>query len=142
MEGFGIRNPHLDLIPSNIVAVDLDGVLLSKSDSLDSFGEFQSGVVRFVEFLHSSGYIIVIHTARPDLHKVVHFIERSPVSRFVSRVTNVKEDAVMFIDDRSYRFNNMGVFDFVRIFDILMYHKGYSFFTRMFRIFCYIFRGG
>jgi ribonucleotide monophosphatase NagD (HAD superfamily) len=95
------------------VAVDFDGVIYPKYDGVTPNKDKQpiDGAIEAISDLKEIGFEPFILTARPDheLPAVKEYIEywASLIAQDFSwlLVTNIKLPAIMYIDDRAYRFN-------------------------------------
>ena len=99
---------------TNAIAVDFDGVIAEFTDDINKFGEIIPGVRDALTELHSHGYKIIIHTARPvnngHLERLADYLTKSEVP-FDEINTNSdcewksqKPLADLYIDDRACRF--------------------------------------
>ena len=88
-----------------IVCVDLDGVLnqFDGWKSADYFHPPRPGAREFLEQLSERGYEVVVFTVRWRPH-VEQWLAEHDLARYVSRVTNEKPPAHVFIDDRAICF--------------------------------------
>jgi len=118
-----MRDIKLDSYHSNLIQVDLDGTLLERAENLTTFGAVKEGAVEALAVLKSKGYRIEVFTARPDPAAVKTYIESTPLKDHVAEITNVKKDAIVFIDDRSYRFEGSWNKALNELNGILRYHR-------------------
>ena len=81
----------------NVLALDFDGVLRSKSDNSSVPGALEA--IRGLQ----EEYEVVIFTARDDLDWVRNWLEDSGFPRM--KVTNKKPVAFAYIDDHAVRFD-------------------------------------
>ena len=88
-----------------VVCVDLDGVLNDFDGwrGADYFHPPRSGAREFLERLNQLGYEVVIFTVRWGPH-VEQWLERNGLGSLVSRVTDKKPPAHVYIDDRAICF--------------------------------------
>ena len=88
-----------------IILIDLDGVLNEYTGNFDKdvIPECKKGAEEFLEKL-SQNYEIKIFTTRNRLQASKWLIENK-LDNFVTDVTNVKEPASIYIDDRALNFN-------------------------------------
>lgn len=89
------------------VAVDFDGVLHDKPKGTLSLGSPHDGAQEFIKWLLRHGFDPHIHTARSKHTDVVEWLQKHKFPPML--VTNVKQPAEVYIDDRAMRF--MGRFD-------------------------------
>ncbi len=92
------------------ILVDIDGVL-NMFDGWDGFyhdEEPREGAAEFLEEL-SKRFRVVLFTARPDIEAIYRWLHKHNMSQFVDDVTNVKQPANVYIDDRAITFD--GSFD-------------------------------
>lgn len=90
------------------VLVDFDGVIHRYSKGWSDgtcYDPPMDGAKESLEALESAGYEVVIFSTRERLQIVLWFQKHDFPER---RVTNIKEPAVAFIDDRAIRFLNWG----------------------------------
>jgi len=90
------------------VCVDLDGVLNEYTGEWK--GYFQNYPVsesakELLRGIKDRGYFIHILTARTDISRVWTWLEENNLSEYITRVSNVKPPAVLYIDDRAMRYN-------------------------------------
>lgn len=103
------------------VCVDFDGVMTDYNGQWEQEHYFLMGAIEFLERLIDGGYEVVILTARTEFYPLVtRFGRASPLLKTalvegVMRITNVKPPAIIYIDDRAYRFNH----DFDAAFDAI-----------------------
>ena len=91
------------------VAIDFDGVLNTYDgwNGVDDLFEPREGVWHFLALLNEK-YDVVIFTNR-DTFKVWEWLVEFRLAEYVSRVTNVKPRAFVYVDDRALKFD--GDFD-------------------------------
>lgn len=91
------------------ILVDLDGVLNTYTGGFDEnfIPPMKSGAAEFLAVL-SQTYVVKIFTTRNRLLASKWLIENG-LDKYVSDVTNVKESAILHIDDRALTFE--GDFD-------------------------------
>lgn len=116
------RDVKLDAYVRNIVLVDLDGTICHKPRDLEHFARFKKGALNSIRKIKKLGFEVVLYTARSNLGPVEKFVASTPLRDLVVRVTNKKENAILFIDDRGYRFNGDWVKEMQEIEEILKYH--------------------
>jgi hypothetical protein len=93
------------------IAIDFDGVLHDYEDW--SWGEMKGNVIdgsmEAMQWLYDRGYKLIIFTARDNRAAVTEWISKHREREgcdFEFEVTNVKPVAVVYIDDRGYRFTD------------------------------------
>lgn len=119
-----MRDKDLDAITNGVVMVDFDGVITHRPSSLKTCGKMRMLSVQALDYIRRQGYEIVIYTARENLEPVLAFLKSNPrLNKIVSKVTNVKESADLYIDDRAYRFNGSWESSLFSVFRLLSYHK-------------------
>lgn len=118
-----MRDKKLDGYKVKLVQVDLDGTLFRRSKSLKSFGKPYAKAIPFLTFLRQHGYTIEVFTARTNVKECEEMIRASIFRRFVKRVTNVKNRAMLYVDDRGYRFNGCWDKATKELMDIIQYHE-------------------
>lgn len=86
------------------ILVDLDGVLNTYTGSFDEnfIPSVKDGAVEFLRVL-SEKYVVKIFTTRNRLLASKWLLEND-LDKYVSDVTNVKEPAILHIDDRALTF--------------------------------------
>ena len=94
---------------SKTICLDYNGVL----DMYEGYAggkEYppRPGIVEFLSTLRNMGYTIVIFTAVEPV-KVYYWLEKYNLMQFISKVTNTKVPAVLYVDDRAITFD--GNFD-------------------------------
>lgn len=103
------------------VCVDFDGVLNEYKgyNGPAKLYEPKKGVKEFLKKL-SEQYNVVVFTARP-LEQVVDWLVKYGLLGFIHKVTDVKEPAMVYLDDRAVRFDN----DFDKALDEIGSFKTY-----------------
>lgn len=119
-----MRDKGLDSLTNGVVLVDFDGVITHRSEDLRVCGKLRNLAIPSMEFLKKQGYELVIFTAREDIQPIMEFLTKHPrLKKIVARVTNVKEQADLYIDDRAYRFNGAWESSMFAIHRLLCYHR-------------------
>ena len=88
-----------------LILIDLDGVLNSyKGDYKENhIPKPQKGVWEFLEDL-SKNYIIKIFTTRKK-NLVEPWLKKHNLDKYINDITNVKEPAFLYVDDRSITYS-------------------------------------
>ncbi len=88
-----------------IILIDLDGVLNTYKGNFDKdfIPEIKAGAKEFLENLNKT-YEIKLFTTRNRL-LAVKWLIKNKLDKLVTDVTNVKEPAFLYIDDRSITFD-------------------------------------
>ena len=88
-----------------VILIDLDGVLNTYTGTFDKdiIPDIKEGAFQFVENL-SKTYEVKLFTTRNRL-LAVKWLINNKLDNFITDVTNVKEPASLYIDDRSITFN-------------------------------------
>ena len=98
---------------SAVVAIDFDGTLCVPYD-----GPPLPGALEFLEQLSRRGYYVAIYTCNVT-DKVEAWLEKYGVAKFVGSVTNTKPPAVLYFDDRGWRFDGEESYgDVLRALDV------------------------
>lgn len=106
-------------MPSRVIAIDFDGVLHSYTSpfSLETLDPPNPGAVEFLHWLISSGYTPILYTTRAEsiqgFDQVASWLE---INNFppVLEITSTKPKALLYIDDRGFRFE--GDFEAIKQF--------------------------
>jgi len=89
------------------ISIDFDGVLNEFRGWTGKYEQYgpRKDVNEFISKL-SQDYRLVILTARPteDLPNVVEWLKRHNLLQYFDTVSNIKEPAIVYLDDRGYRF--------------------------------------
>ena len=85
------------------IMIDLDGVLDNYTVYTDEIPSIRSGAIEFVKKL-SYNYELVLFTTR-DLKQVVEWLQSNKIDKYFKNVTNVKNPAYIYLDDRALKFN-------------------------------------
>ena len=85
------------------IMIDLDGVLDNYSTYTDEIPEIRKGAKDFVKKL-SKDYELILFTTREPM-KAVKWLENNKIDKYFKDVTNVKNPAYIYLDDRSIKFN-------------------------------------
>ena len=86
------------------IALDFDGVLNNyKGYDGDNLGTPRQGAKEFLQTL-SKNHKVIILTAR-NFAKVLNWLQEYDLSKYVYDVTNIKQPATEYIDDRAIPFN-------------------------------------
>ncbi len=87
------------------ILIDLDGVLNEYRGNFQSdyIPQISDGAKEFLEKLSKSFNIIIFTTRNKKL--VSKWLIKYDINKFVCGVTNIKEPAFLYIDDRAVRFN-------------------------------------
>lgn len=119
-----MRDPKIDKWPSNLVMIDLDGTLTEPVDSLTKVGRIKDlkAVTKFLEECKSYDLEVKIFTAREDLVLVRDWLLTTPICQYIDGITNVKETALIYIDDRAYRFNGDWKYEQTQMWANIHYH--------------------
>lgn len=105
---------------TNVVAIDFDGVIHNnnlgyKDGSI--YGDPIGGAIESIKLIHSKGIKIIIysckcHPCRP-LYKnkngstlIWEWLEKYDIKKYIEDVVWGKPHAVVYIDDKGYRFKN------------------------------------
>ena len=90
------------------VSIDFDGVLNEFRGWTGQYEQYgiKENAKEFVERL-AKNFRLVILTARPtwDLPNVVEWLREHDMLQYFASVSNIKEPAIVYIDDRGYRFD-------------------------------------
>lgn len=91
------------------VCIDFNGVLDQYAGWVSKGYQYppRAGVRQFLRDLHFAGYDIVILTAVPEDAR--DWLANHDLLDFVTKVTNIKVPAIVYLDDRAITFN--GDFD-------------------------------
>ena len=101
-----------------LVSLDFDGVISTKAPG-KRLGTLMEGAKEALDDLEESGYTLVIHTLRAKTEKgkeaVENFLDYYELP--YNDVTNLKPDAIIFIDNKAIRFESwpQTIRDFKRI---------------------------
>lgn len=90
------------------ICVDFDGVIHKYSKAYHDgtiYDEPVEGAKEALRLLRAKPYRIVILTARPK-DGIAEWLDKHGFSPYVDEVTNIKPQAVCYIDDRGIRFTN------------------------------------
>jgi trehalose-6-phosphatase len=86
------------------ILIDLDGVLNEHATyDQDSIPPIKDGAKEFLKKLNDK-YDLVLFTSR-NLKQAAKWLIDNDVDDYFSDVTNIKQPAIMIIDDRAIRFN-------------------------------------
>lgn len=88
------------------ICVDFDGVLNTYKGNFDenTMYEPKKGAEDFLKELNNLSDELVIHSTRnPD--KIKKWLKENNLNQYITKVTNIKVGASIYIDDRGYKFN-------------------------------------
>jgi histidinol phosphatase-like enzyme len=102
------------------IAIDFDGVIYKNSKGYHDgsiYDEPLEGALDTIKYFHSQGYTMVIFTGKvkPDrpspnektmIQLVEEWLEKYQVKQYIKEVTSEKPRALIYIDDKGYRFTN------------------------------------
>jgi len=88
------------------IAIDFDGVICNRKGipTEKGLGYPKKGAKDAINLLIKNGYDIWILTSNPDLNEVASWLNMYDFPQL--RITNIKEPAHVYIDDRAIRFTN------------------------------------
>jgi len=118
-----MRDKVIDAYSTDLIQIDLDGTLLHKAENLKSYGAVKRGALSALKVLKSLGYRIEVLTARENIPGVTYYLRKSSLKACISGVSNIKKNAILFIDDRGYRFNGSWRTEMKNVREILSYHR-------------------
>lgn len=104
------------------IAIDFDGVIYKNSKGYHDgtiYDDPIEGALDAIKDIHDKGYTIVIFTGKvkPDrpspnsktmIQLVEEWLEKHNVRQYIKEVTSEKPRALVYIDDKGYRFTNWG----------------------------------
>ena len=96
-----------EFAPDNpVVSIDFDGVLAENTWPDPRFGHEIPEGIRLVLHYYNEGCQINILTARPPSHwpRIWKWLDTKGLNGVVYDVSNIKQPACMYIDDRAWRF--------------------------------------
>lgn len=79
--------------------------------------------IKFLKWCKKRGLRVKILTAREDLEPVAIWVVNQGLGNLISGVTNKKESALIYIDDRAYRFNGDWKNESLPIMSTISYHE-------------------
>ena len=85
------------------IMIDLDGVLDNYKGYSEEIPEIREGGKEFVKKL-SKDYELILFTTRKT-KKAVEWLQDNKIDKYFKEVTNVKEPAYIYIDDRAIKFD-------------------------------------
>jgi len=102
------------------IAIDFDGVIHNNNKGWHDgtcYGEPIEGSLKAIKHLWYSGHTIVIFTAKvkPDrplvdgktgMELVQEWLDKYGYSKYITEITCEKPRAILYIDDKAYRFEN------------------------------------
>ncbi len=83
--------------------IDLDGVLDNYTVYTDEIPDIKNGAKEFVKKL-SENYELILFTTR-NSKQAVEWLQSNKIDKYFKNVTNVKNPAYIYIDDRALKFN-------------------------------------
>jgi len=88
------------------IVSDFDGVICKRNGipTEKGFGEPMEGSLEAIKYLISLGHEVWILTSNPDLNEVASWLYK--YSFPLLKITNIKEPAHVYIDDRAIRFTD------------------------------------
>jgi hypothetical protein len=88
------------------IAIDFDGVICNRKGipTMEGLGAPKKGAKDAINLLINNGHKVWILTSNPDLNKVTSWLHQYEFPEL--RITNIKEPAHVYIDDRAIRFTN------------------------------------
>lgn len=105
---------------SNVVAIDFDGVIHKSSKGFYDGTIYDDPVensIDSIKYLYEKGFKIIVYTCkakqdrplvndRTGAYLVWEWLNKHKIGRYVSEVTSEKPRALLYIDDKGYKFNN------------------------------------
>ena len=92
-----------------IIAIDFDGVVHKYSKGWKGEDEVydppNEGAIEALTDLKNKGHRLVIFSCRP-VKPIWKWLKEHKIDNLISRVTNTKPIAKIYIDDRGYKFNS------------------------------------
>jgi len=85
------------------IMIDLDGVLDNYTVYTDEIPDIKNGAKEFVKKL-SENYELILFTTR-NSKQAVEWLQSNKIDKYFKNVTNVKNPAYIYIDDRALKFN-------------------------------------
>ena len=88
------------------IAIDFDGTICRRwgIPTTPGFGKPIAGALDSIKLLLSLGHDVWVFTSNPDLNEVSSWLHAYDFPEL--RITNIKEPAQVYIDDRAIRFTN------------------------------------
>lgn len=89
----------------HIVCIDFNGVLDTYTGWISPEHTYppRAGVDKFLKKLVDGGYVVVVLTSA-DKEKVEKWLKDNNLMQYVTRVTNEKIPALVYVDDRAIKF--------------------------------------
>ena len=86
------------------IMIDLDGVLNNYTKYEENYiPDIKQGAREFVQIL-SENYELILFTTRPS-KQAVEWLKANNLDKYFKTVTNIKNPAYIYIDDRALKFN-------------------------------------
>ena len=85
------------------IMIDLDGVLDNYTFYTEEIPNMKDGAKEFVKNL-SDNYELILFTTR-NSKQAVEWLQANKIDNYFKNVTNVKNPAYIYIDDRALKFN-------------------------------------
>ncbi len=91
---------HKNIYKKRIILIDLDGVLNNYDGNFQEnyIPEIKDGALEFLQAL-AEDYCLKIFTSRPEF-LVKIWLQSNKIDSYISAITNTKEPAFLYIDDR------------------------------------------
>lgn len=118
-----MRDRRLDACDVDLIQIDLDGTLLCKAKNLNCHGAVKKGALSALKALKGLGYRIEVLTARENIPAIQRYLQKSALYAHISGISNIKKNAILYIDDRGYRFDGSWEKEIGRVKRILSYHR-------------------
>jgi len=91
---------------SKPICLDLDGVLheFSKGWNHGILGKPVKDAVKMTKLLDKNGYDLIVFTTRTNFKDIKAWLKKYKFPKM--EVTNIKPQALIYVDDRGYRFSS------------------------------------